>query len=138
MKITQELKSILLPNIKVTLFLALSRRTKHMVNKDGQVCFPRRRFANPVNTRRCNTEPVKPLDNTNKDVRGGKLQLMTITVCPVDCACFCPLLKTQHYCLCPSRSFNPPQLPTHPLKHAIRDITVGVKKVAQKPAVLAS
>ena len=30
------------------------------------------------------------------------------------------------------------QLPTHPLIHAICDITVTVKKVAQKPAVLAS
>ena len=30
------------------------------------------------------------------------------------------------------------QLPTHPLIHAIPDITVAVKKVAQKPAVLAS
>ena len=32
------------------------------------------------------------------------------------------------------------RLPTHPhpLIHAIRDITVAVKKVAQKPAVLAS
>ena len=29
------------------------------------------------------------------------------------------------------------QLPTHPLIHAICDITVTVKKVAQKPAVLA-
>ena len=31
---------------------------------------------------------------------------------------------------------HPP--PTHPLIHAIFDITVAVKKVAQKPAVLAS
>ena len=30
------------------------------------------------------------------------------------------------------------RLPTHPLIHAICDITVTVKKVAQKPAVLAS
>ena len=32
----------------------------------------------------------------------------------------------------------PSHLPTHPLIHAICDITVTVKKVAQKPAVLAS
>ena len=31
-----------------------------------------------------------------------------------------------------------PLPPAHPLIHAIRDITVTVKKVAQKPAVLAS
>ena len=30
------------------------------------------------------------------------------------------------------------QLPTHPLIHAICDITVAVKRVAQNPAVLAS
>ena len=32
----------------------------------------------------------------------------------------------------------PPPPPTHPLIHAIYDITVTVKKVAHKPAVLAS
>ena len=32
----------------------------------------------------------------------------------------------------------PPPPPTHPLQHAIPYITVGVKKVAQKPAVLIS
>ena len=31
-----------------------------------------------------------------------------------------------------------PTRPAHPLIHAIRDITVVVKKVAQNPAVLAS
>ena len=31
-----------------------------------------------------------------------------------------------------------PLLPMHPLQHAIPDITVAVKKVAQNPAVLAS
>ena len=37
----------------------------------------------------------------------------------------------------PSASYPPPP-PSHPLIHAICDITVTVKKVAQKPAVLAS
>ena len=37
----------------------------------------------------------------------------------------------------PTRPRHPPA-PTHPLIHAICDITVTVKKVAQKPAVLAS
>ena len=36
----------------------------------------------------------------------------------------------------PTHPRRPP--PTHPLIHAICDITVTVKKVAQKPAVLAS
>ena len=33
---------------------------------------------------------------------------------------------------------HPRYPPTHPLIHAIPDITVAVKKVAQNPAVLAS
>ena len=39
----------------------------------------------------------------------------------------------------PTRPRRPPPAPAaHPLIHAICDITVTVKKVAQKPAVLAS
>ena len=47
----------------------------------------------------------------------------------------------------PARHLHPPHLllllthpflPTHPLYRAIRDITVAVKEVAQKPAGLAS
>ena len=41
----------------------------------------------------------------------------------------------------PTHPHHPPPLPpppTHPLIHAIPDITVTVKKVAQNPAVLAS
>ena len=41
--------------------------------KDSQVCFHRSLFANPVNSQRCTTEPVKLLDGTNKDVSGAKL-----------------------------------------------------------------
>ena len=41
--------------------------------KDGQVCFHRSPFANPVNPRRYTTEPVKLLDSINKDVSGAKL-----------------------------------------------------------------
>ena len=37
----------------------------------------------------------------------------------------------------PTHPHHPPP-PSHPLIHAICDITVTVKKVAQKPAVLAS
>ena len=115
--------------------------------KDGQVCFHRRLFADPVKPQRCTTEPVRPLDGINKDVGGAKLMLMTTSVYPVDCACICPLLKTQHHCLCPngrcnlpSASHPPPlpQAPPTPFIHAIPDITVTVKKVAQNPAVLAS
>ena len=103
-----------LPNIKATPYIALPRRTKHMDKDDhGRVCFHRRPFANYVNPRKCTTEPVKLLDGTNMDVSSAKLQLMTTTVYAVDCACFCTLLKTQHYCLYPSGNCNPP-LAFHP------------------------
>ena len=74
----------------------------------------------------------------------AKLLLTTTSVYPVDCTCICPLLKTQHHYLCPNGRCNlpsashPPLPPTHPLIHAIPDITATVKKVAQNPAVLAS
>ena len=114
--------------------------------KDGQVCFHRRLFADPVKPQRCTTEPVRPLDGINKDVGGAKLLLTPTSVYPVDCTYICPLLKTQHHCLCPNGRCNPPSAshlpPTlttpHPLIHAIPYITVTVKKVAQNPAVLAS
>ena len=109
--------------------------------KDGQVCFHRRLFADPVKPQRCTTEPVRPLDGINKDVCGAKLLLTTTSVYPVDCTCICPLLKTQHHCLCPNGRCNPLSAshpPAHPLIHAIPDITATVNKVAQNPAVLAS
>ena len=121
----------------------MPRRTKHMT-KDGQVCFNRRLFSDPVKPQRCITEPVRPLYGINKDVGGAKLLLMTYSVYPVDCTCICPFLKTQHHCLCPNGRCNPPSAShpppstPHPLKHAIPDISVAVKKVAQNPAVLAS
>ena len=111
--------------------------------KDGQVCFHRRLFADPVKPQRCTTEPVRPLDGINKDVGGAKLLLTTTSVYPVDCTCICPLLKTQHHCLCPNGRCNPPLAshpptpPSHPLIHAIPDITVAVKKVAQNSSLLA-
>ena len=123
--------------------------------KVGQVCFHRRLFADPVKPQRCTAEPVRPLDGINKYVGGAKLLLTTTAVYPVDCACICPLLKTQHHCLCPNGRCNPPSAshpplpsphshtptsitPPHPLIHAIPDITVAVRKVTQNPSVLAS
>ena len=111
--------------------------------KDGQVCFHRRLFANPVKPQRCTTEPVRPLDGINKDVGDAKLLLTTTSVYPVDCTCICPLLKTQQHRLSPNGWCDPPSA-SHPpppppiLIHAIPDITVAVKKVAQNPAVSAS
>ena len=111
--------------------------------KDGQVCFHRRLFADPLKPQRCTTEPERPLDGINKDLGGAKLLLTTTSIYRVDCACVCPLLKTQHHCLCPNGRCNPPLAshplpppttrhlpPTHHLIHAIPDITAAVKKVA--------
>ena len=136
-QIAQELKSILIYHLRST------QTYQHMA-KDGQVSFHRRLYANPVNPQRCTTESVNPLDGTNKDVSGAKLQLTTTSVYPVDCACFCPLLKTQHYCLCIYvlvEAVTHLQLPTHPatlhppLIHATRDITVVVKKLLKTSSV---
>ena len=74
---------------------------------------------------------------------GTTLLLMTASVYPVYCACFCHLLETQHCCPCPNRSCNSPPA-VHPLPppipptfiHVTRDNTVAVKRVAQNPAVL--
>ena len=117
-------------------YLALPRCTKHMT-KDGQVCFHRRLFADPVKPQRCTTESVRPLDGIDKDVGSAKLLLTTTSVYPVDCACIYPLLKTQNHCVL-MEGVTHLWLPTHPLIHTIPDITVAVKKVAQNPAVLAS
>ena len=84
---------------------------------------------------------MRPLNGINKDVGGAKLLLTTTSVYPVDCACVCPLLKTQHQCLCPNGRCDPPLAfhpPTRPLIHAIPDITVALKMFAQNQAVLAS
>ena len=48
--------------------------------KDGQVCFHRGLFANPVKPQRCTTEPVRSLDGINKDVDGAKLLLTPTSV----------------------------------------------------------
>ena len=107
-------------------------------------CFHWQLFADPVKPSRCNTVPVKPVSGINKDVCGAKLLPTTASAHPVDCVCFCHLLKTDHCCLCQNERYNPtpaahPLHPSHPLlTHATYDNTVAEKKVAQNPAVLAS
>ena len=133
----------------LTYTLALPKNTKHIAI-DSQVCFHWRLIANPVKPPWCNTGSVGPVYGTNTDVTGARLLPTTVSTCPVDWVPFCQSLKTQHCCMCPYGSFNLPPAthpplhpphplpPTHPLYHAIPDITVAVKKVAEKPAVLAS
>ena len=68
---------------------------------DGQVCFHRQSFADPVKPRRSTTESMGPLMGTNKAAWGVKLLLTTVWSYQVDCGSFCALLKTQHCCLPP-------------------------------------
>ena len=57
--------------------------------KDGQVCFHRRLFANPLKPQKCTTEPVMPLDGTNKDVSAtcthGKHAFITCKILQLTC-----------------------------------------------------
>ena len=46
--------------------------------KDGQVCFHRRLFSNPIKPQRYTTEPQRHLEGINKDV-GGATLLLTAT-----------------------------------------------------------
>ena len=112
----------------------------------------KRAFLEPVTPWTCITGPLEPLDGTNKDVCGAKLSPTTVSAYPVDCGCLCHLLDTLYCCVSLNGRVNPPSAsqpppptpaaplppPAHPLIQAICDITVTVKKIAQKPVVLAS
>ena len=80
---------------------------------------------------------METVNGINKDVYSVKLLQTTVLPYPVDCVCFCDLLKTQHCCLCPNGSYNPPLAalpphhslhPTHSLICATHDITVAVQQ----------
>lgn len=86
---------------------ALPRHTKYMAI-DGLVCFFRRPFADPVKPRGCISRPVLPLGGTNREPCGSKPLPTTVSAYPVDCVCFCGILKTQDCCLCPNGRFSPP------------------------------
>ena len=99
--------------------LALSTRTNDGAI-DGQVCFHRRSFDDPVKPRRSTTGSMGPLMGTNKAAWGVKLLLTTVSAYQVDCGCFCAILNTQHCCLSPCGWYYPPsashpQRPPHPL-----------------------
>ena len=103
---------------------------------DVQVCFHRWLFANPVKPQRYTTGSVELVNGINKYVSGARLVPTTVPTYPVDRVCFCQLLKTQHCCLYNSHLAT--HTTPHSLLHAICNITVTVKKVAQNPAVLVS
>ena len=91
----------------------------------------------------------EPMNSINKNICGAKLLPTTISAYPMDCVCFCHLLKTQHCCLCSNARYDlppaghsppPPSSPppiSLPLTHATPDITLQLLwKVAQNPALL--
>ena len=55
---------------------------------DGQVCFHKRSFANPVRPQWSTTGYMGPLMGTNKAAWGVKLLLTTISAYQVDCGSF--------------------------------------------------
>ena len=95
-----------------TYTLVLPRNTKQNMAIDGQVCFHRWLFANPVKPPRRATGSMDPVNDINKDVSDARLQPTTVLSYPVDRICFCHLLKTQHCCLYPNGRYNLP-LATH-------------------------
>ena len=126
----------------------LSRHTKYEAI-DGQVCFHRQFFADPVKPRRSTTESMGPLMGTNKAAWGVKLLLTTIWSYQVDCGSFCALLKTQYCCLppcgwcCPPSASHPPPTSTPPPSCPRTPYKLhpcyyrSCKKPPQKPADLA-
>ena len=91
---------------------------------DGQVCFHRQSFADPVKPQRSSTTgSMGPLMGTNKAVWGVKLLLTTVLPYQVDCGSFCALLLCASlWMVLPAFGFpstpntHPtPLLPTHPL-----------------------
>ena len=70
-------------------------------------------FCWPAKPWGCITGPEEPVNDINKYMRGAKLLPTTIPAYPVDCVCFCDLLKTQHCCLSSNGRYNPP-LAAHP------------------------
>ena len=80
---------------------------------DGQVCFYRRSFADPVKPRWSTTGSMEPLRGTNKATCCVKLLPTIVYVYQVDCGCFCALLST-HF----SQHFGPHSGPSFTLRAA--------------------
>ena len=101
------------------------------------VCFSRHGFADYVKSRLRQWDPWKALDGRHgSDIHPciGETSLKARQSCLGLWLALLGHIATPNG---PVGGFNPPPA-SHPLIHAIRDITVVVKKVAQNPAVLAS
>ena len=133
----------------LTYTLVLSRNTKYMAI-DGQVCFHRWLFIDPVKPPWCTTGSGKPVNGINKEVSGARLLPMTVLTYPVDWVSFalywrhstavCVLMKGITCLWLPTNPHNPPYPPfaCQPLIHAFHDILVAMTKIAQNPALLDS
>ena len=127
--------------------LALSRHSKHLAT-DGQVCLHKHLFSEPVKPWRWTMLLVQPMNSINKDVCGTKLLPATVLTYPVDCVCFCHLLETQHYCLCPNGKYLPTphicSLPPHPSYYQTTPLYIPLVilqllwRISQYPAVIAN
>ena len=101
------------------------------------VCFSRHGFANRVKSRLRQCDPWRALDGRHgSDIHPcvGETSLKALQSCLGLWLALLGLMATPDG---PVGRCGPPPA-SHPLIHAIRDITVVVKKVAQNPAVLAS
>ena len=105
--------------------LPLSRHTNYEVI-DGQVCFHRWSFADPVKPQQSITESMGPLMGTDEATWDVKSLLTTVLSYQVDCGSFCALLKTQHCCLSPCGWYRPP-LASHPPPMPIFPRNIGVQ-----------
>ena len=132
--------------MKARLYSTVYRYTTHRAI-DGQVCFYRRSFADPVKPRRSTTGSMEPLRGTNKAIHAWCVKLLptTVSAYQVDCGCFCALLRTHCCCVSPCGWCSPPSASHPPPCNArptpinfIRDITDSSwKKPSKKPAVSA-
>ena len=111
------------------------------------VCFSRTGFADHVKSRLRQWDPWRALDGRFwvwYSPCVGETSLKALQSCLGLWLALLGLIATPNspvgQCNPPPASHPPPPPipPAHPLIHAIRDITVVVKKVAQNPAVLAS
>ena len=97
---SQELKSKLCRNINDSL-----SRSINYVALDGQVCFHRRLFADPIKPCWCIT--VGPLGSTNQSWLCARLLPVAVLIYPVVCVHSCRLLR--HHCLWPDGTEGPPR-----------------------------
>ena len=80
---------------------------------DGQLCFYRQSFADPVKPRRSTTGSMELLRGTNKATWHVKLLPTTVYIYQVDYGSFCALLRTQCW-YCSLLASHPPPTPTPP------------------------